>query len=223
MSRLIVLPSAASGKTTVIAPDKDADGLCGGSIIYRTLLLLGHSPESVKICLVSKGSNVHEEGEHQAIRRLGAAFVIFVDQGSRPTRVTSEDDEAEVLIVDHHLSDKFPPGSTVQSSGHGLREITRLTCSLKVLTACHSEPVATSALLSYILCQPLHPSVTRTCDWLACMGTIGDLGSAFKWEPPFPDMKETFKRHTKKALTEAVSLINARKMPYIFRMNVFDN
>lgn len=85
---------------------------------------------------------------------------------------------------------------------------------MKVLTACHNEPVATSALLAYILCQPLHRSVPKTCDWLACMGTIGDLGSAFKWERPFPDMKETFKMHTKKSMTDAVSLINAREFPY---------
>jgi hypothetical protein len=43
------------------------------------------------------------------------------------------------------------------------------------------------------------------------MGTHGDLGTAFKWEAPFPDMKPTFKKYTKKAVNEAVSLVNGRK------------
>lgn len=43
------------------------------------------------------------------------------------------------------------------------------------------------------------------------MGTHGDLGNTLKWEEPFPDMSEVFKTHTKKAINEAVSLLNARK------------
>ncbi|KAL8730764.1 MAG: hypothetical protein Q9166_003834 [cf. Caloplaca sp. 2 TL-2023] len=41
------------------------------------------------------------------------------------------------------------------------------------------------------------------------MGTHGDLGNTLKWDPPFPDMKEVFKIHTKKAINDAVSLLNA--------------
>lgn len=41
------------------------------------------------------------------------------------------------------------------------------------------------------------------------MGTHGDLGNTLKWEPPFPDMKATFKMYTKKSINDAVSLINA--------------
>ncbi|KAL9028477.1 MAG: hypothetical protein Q9196_003167 [Gyalolechia fulgens] len=41
------------------------------------------------------------------------------------------------------------------------------------------------------------------------MGTHGDLGNTLKWEEPFPDMSEVFKTHTKKAINEAVSLLNA--------------
>ena len=41
------------------------------------------------------------------------------------------------------------------------------------------------------------------------MGTHGDLGTTLKWEPPFPDMTATFKRYTKKAVNEAVGLVNA--------------
>lgn len=47
------------------------------------------------------------------------------------------------------------------------------------------------------------------------IGTHGDLGYSLKWNPPFPDMSEVFKYYTKKALNEAVSLLNARKEPAI--------
>ena len=42
------------------------------------------------------------------------------------------------------------------------------------------------------------------------MGTHGDLGNTLKWTSPFPDMTEVFKTHTKKAINDAVALINAR-------------
>jgi len=41
------------------------------------------------------------------------------------------------------------------------------------------------------------------------MGTHGDLGTTLKWKPPFPDMAETFRVHSKKAINDAVALINA--------------
>lgn len=69
--------------------------------------------------------------------------------------------------------------------------------------------MATSSLLTYLLCEPLHPQVQEKGDWLCVVGTHGDLGSTIKWEPPFPDMKDCLKKYTKKALNDVVSLINA--------------
>lgn len=43
------------------------------------------------------------------------------------------------------------------------------------------------------------------------MGTHGDLGNTLKWKAPFPDMTNVFKVHTKKAVNDAVALVNARK------------
>ncbi|KAL8810749.1 MAG: hypothetical protein Q9223_007689, partial [Gallowayella weberi] len=55
----------------------------------------------------------------------------------------------------------------------------------------------------------LHPDIPTSCGYLCAMGTHGDLGNTLKWDPPFPDMKEVFKTHTKKAINDAVSLLNA--------------
>lgn len=84
------------------------------------------------------------------------------------------------------------------------------------VTACLSPPVATSALLTHHLCEPLHPDVASTTDWLCVVGTHGDLGNTLKWEPPFPDMKPTMKKYSKKTLNDVVSLINAPRRTATF-------
>jgi hypothetical protein len=179
---------ALSNKKTLLVPDKDADGLDAGIIIYRTLELLGLDAANIDVHLVAKGRNVHDEEERLAMKAKEPSYVIVVDQGSRagPPLV----DEASCLIIDHHLSDEFPKHATVVS-------------------ACHYPPVATSALLTYEICKPLHPEVEVKCSWPCAMGTIGDLGTTLKWLPPFPDMTETFKAYSKKSINDAVSLLNA--------------
>lgn len=41
------------------------------------------------------------------------------------------------------------------------------------------------------------------------MGTHDDLDNTLKWESPFPGMKDMFKKYTRKAINDAVSLTNA--------------
>lgn len=84
-----------------------------------------------------------------------------------------------------------------------------------VCSAAHCEPVATSATLTYEICQPLlgdsaKDGLRERLEWLCAIGTMGDLGTAFKWEPPFPDIRVCLKKWTKKVLGEAVGLVNAR-------------
>lgn len=117
-------------------------------------------------------------------------YIIVVDQGSRPAPPVVDTPGVRSLIIDHHLSDEFPKDAVVVS-------------------ACHYPPVATSSLLVYEICKSLHPTIASTCGYLCAMGTHGDLGNTLKWEEPFPDMSEVFKTHTKKAINEAVSLLNA--------------
>ena len=83
----------------------------------------------------------------------------------------------------------------------------------QIVSACHYPPVATSSLLTYEICKSLHPDIASSCDYLCAMGTHGDLGTTLKWKAPFPDMKTTFKMHSKKTINDAVSLVNARMIP----------
>lgn len=175
----------------MILPDKDADGLSAGVILRRTLLLLGASPSLIHVHLIQKGTSINSEPERAAMLAYAPAYIFVIDQGSRagPPLV---DAKHIGLIIDHHHAgpDDFPQGAA-----H--------------VTACESPPVATSALLTYELCAPLHPAVAAQCDWLCIVGTHGDLGNTLKWQPPFPDMAAAFKRYTKKTLNSVVSLVNA--------------
>ncbi|KAG8898530.1 hypothetical protein FRB99_007380 [Tulasnella sp. 403] len=180
-ARAFLRRCANAGKKTLILPDKDADGLCGGSVVYRTLVHLGHPPADLLVHFVRKGSNVHDPREWDVTEGVG--FVIVVDQGSRAARVTKGD--AEVLVVDHHVAeDGFPPGAVV-------------------LSAWDCEPVVCAAVLAYVLCAPLG---AERWAWLACVGAMGDLGA--RWEEIVP-LSVKAGRCSKKGLGEVVSLINA--------------
>ena len=87
----------------------------------------------------------------------------------------------------------------------------------QVVSACHCPPVATSALLTYEVCKPLHEDVAAKCGYLCAIGTHGDLGNSLKWIPPFPDMAETFRTYSKKSINDAVSMINARTCMHLAR------
>ena len=115
----------------------------------------------------------------------------MLDQGSRSGPALVDHSHTALIIDHHHATDSdFPEGSS-----H--------------VTACNSPPVSTSALLTYILCEPLHSGVQARCDWLCVVGTTGDLGTTLKWEAPFPDMNYCLKKYTKKTLSAVVSLVNA--------------
>ncbi|KAI1497246.1 DHH family protein [Biscogniauxia marginata] len=190
-ARNFILECVAAKKKTLIVPDKDADGLTSGAILQKTLVLLGLDPDLISAHLLEKGRNIHDDDERVAMAAYEPAYVFVLDQGSQRSPPVI-DATHKALVIDHHwaLDDEFPAGS-------------------EHVSACHSPPVATSSLLTYHICAALHDMVPSTCDWLCAMGTHGDLGTRLKWEPPFPDMKATFKTYTKTAINKAVSLINA--------------
>ncbi|KAF5024388.1 hypothetical protein F66182_3474 [Fusarium sp. NRRL 66182] len=180
-----------AAQPTLIVPDKDADGLTSGAIVKKTLTLLGLDPSLISVYVLKKGCNVHDEVSRTAMASYKPAFIFVLDQGSRQSPPLIDDPHRALLIDHHHAEEKDHPENAV------------------FVTACNSPPVSTTSLLTYLICRDLHPQVEETCDWLCAMGTHGDLGNTIKWEPPFPDMKATFKMYTKKAINDAVSLINA--------------
>lgn len=191
-ARSFIRECVAAGQTTLIVPDKDADGLTSGAILRATLQLLGLPPERIHVHLLSRGTSVHDDVEREAMEAHDPGFVFILDHGSRQSPAAVKEPH-RCLVIDHHYvpnDQSFPEGA-------------------QFVTACLSPPVATTSLLTYIICEDLHPDVEWRCDWLAVMGTMGDLGSTIKWEAPFPDMKHCLKKYTKKALNDGVSMLNA--------------
>ena len=189
-ARDLIKEAGASNKRVLIVPDKDADGLSSGVVLYRALTALGLEKSLIDIHIVQKGSNIHEEDERSAMSLSSPSFIFVLDQGSRAASPFIDSPTTKSLIIDHHFSNDFPKDA-------------------QVVSACHYPPVATTSLLTYEICKPLAPSIAESCAYLACIGTHGDLGNTLKWLPPFPDMTETFKTHTKKSINDAVSLVNA--------------
>jgi hypothetical protein len=195
-ARDIIRECAMRKEKTLIVPDKDADGLSSGAILYRTLVALGLPEEHIGIHLVQKGNTVSTEFERNLMGEKKPKYIFILDQGSRKSAPVI-DIPHQALVIDHHYAevDDFPEGADF-------------------VTACHSPPVATSSLLTYTICAELHESIPVRCDWLCVVGTHGDLGNTLKWETPFPNMTDTFKRYTKKILNDVVSLLNApRRTP----------
>ncbi|KAF1944865.1 hypothetical protein EJ02DRAFT_509822 [Clathrospora elynae] len=190
-ARGVIKECAKAQKQTLILPDKDADGLSSGAILHHTLTSLGLSSDLISVYFPPKGSNIHDESTQDAINARSPSYIFVLDQGSRKTPPLV-DLPHKCLVIDHHFTDEggFPEGA-------------------EYVTAHDCPPVATSALLTYHICLPLHPDLSDKISWLAALGTHGDLGSSIKWEPPFPDMTATFKQHPKKAINDAVALVNA--------------
>lgn len=104
-ARKFILDIVDNHRSVVIVPDKDADGLSAGTLLYKTLRLLGHPASLIKVHHLRKGSNVCNENERLALEASGAEKAVVLDQGSRagdallPLASTKR-----VLIIDHHLS-----------------------------------------------------------------------------------------------------------------------
>ena len=184
-------------------------------IAHRTLTTLGLPSELIKVHLLLKGVGLFQETERDRMEKLvndelaatssREARVIILDQGSRPgqplVRPSATNAPLRTLIIDHHMSDSWPEEA-------------------QVLSACHSPPISTSSLLTYLTCAPLHPDLPQATMWYSALGVFGDLGpSEIKWgdassewpaSSEMTEIGEEIKRTGKKALNSAVGAINAR-------------
>lgn len=81
---------------------------------HRTLVKLGLQPSLIDVHLVLKGSNIHDDEERSLMLEKDPAYVIVVDQGSRPGPPIIDKPDAKCLLIDHHLSDEFPDMAIVR-------------------------------------------------------------------------------------------------------------
>jgi single-stranded-DNA-specific exonuclease len=133
--------------------------------------------------LPGKGEHAHSPAFQERLRRVGAEALVVLDMGSRPEPIVPG---LPTLVIDHHPSNEVPQGALMLSSyGH--------------------EPIAPSSLLTYALVSPL--IVPGPLEWLAVLGTVADLGA----DVALPSLKDALRRAGRKAITEAVALINAAR------------
>lgn len=164
----------------LVAPHTDVDGLSSGALVLRALERLGARAD---MHVPGKGEHAHSPAFQGRLRRARGKGLVVLDMGSRPAPIVPD---LPTLIVDHHHPDGFPPGA-------------------QVLSAAGLEPVAPTALLTYVLVSPfIEPA---SLEWLAVLGTVGDLGT----DAPMPFLKEALKRAGRKAVTETVALLNAAR------------
>ena len=155
--------------------------------------MLGLPKDLISVHFLQKGNRFFDEEERQAMAAYKPSYIFMLDQGSSESAPVIDGTACRSLVIDHHWAPTkfdFPRWA-------------------EYVTACHSPPVATSSLLTYYICSPLHEQVPETCSWLCAIGTYGDLSNSFRWEPPFPDMGPTFQKHGKSSITKSVSLLNA--------------
>lgn len=160
-------------RSVLLLPDKDADGLSGecrrasfadraaGTIMYKTLVHLGLAKDRITVQHLEKGTNVHSESELARMSAMNPDKVIVLDQGSRPggPLLPQAGLQPRVLIIDHHQSDHFPDEA-------------------QILTACKSPPIATAALLTYMLVRDMHPKIQSLESWRALVGVFGGEASS---------------------------------------------
>jgi single-stranded-DNA-specific exonuclease len=137
----------------------------------------------VTVRLPGKGEHAHSPSFQERLGRMGADVLVVLDMGSRDAPIVPG---LPTLLVDHHPSTGFPEGALVVS-GYG------------------HAPVAPSSLLTYALVSPM--VIPGPLEWLAVLGTVADLGA----DATLPSFKDALRRAGRKAVTEAVALLNAAR------------
>ncbi|PWN40025.1 hypothetical protein IE81DRAFT_317176 [Ceraceosorus guamensis] len=226
--------AGASTPTILIVPDKDADGLASGCILHRTLLAMGVPASRIAIHHVSRAGHPGTSQERRAMSEKRARWIVVLDQGSRAgdelvdgsaagwqweERIDAQEQNerdrrqgrARCAVFDHHHLGEGGAGAGGGPKG-----------SL-MINASSYEPVATSALLTWVICRPLwyalqdcctEERIVRSIDWLAVLGTCGDLSVNVKWDAPFPALDALLSRYGKKRVGDTISAINApRRTP----------
>lgn len=164
--------------------------------MMRTLISLGLAEDLISVHLLSKGTGIHSVEETDKIQLMRPEHLIILDQGSRKGPPILLD--VPTLILDHHYSFEFPEQAVI-------------------CTAAYSPPIATSALLTYYICEPLQQDLKEKIDYLAVIGTVGDLSATVKWVEPFPPyLGQVMKDQGKKNVADAVGLINAPRRSHIY-------
>jgi hypothetical protein len=169
--------------------------------VSLALQLLGKPESELRTHFISAGMSIYNPLERARLSRVcrneNISHMIVLHQGSRASwPLVERNTRTKTLVIDDHYSESIPENTTV-------------------VNACKYPPIATSSLLTYIICSELHPDAKEKTGWLALLGIFGNLGPRAPLDAPYPEELKAFKKKfTAKHLGGLVSLLNApRRTP----------
>jgi single-stranded-DNA-specific exonuclease len=168
-------------RPTTILCDGDVDGLGAGVVLWYYLTRRGIDPDNVNVLQPEKGENAFTPTTRGYVARAHPRTLFVLDLGVSDRQIVHE---VPTLFVDHHKPTGLPMDAVV-ISGYTW------------------NPVPTSSLLTYLLCNA-HREIDDKA-WVAAIGNLGDLG------PDYPELKEAAKAQKMKWLREATTILNAAK------------
>lgn len=168
-------------ETVVLVFHGNADGLCSAAIMYRTLLEVGD--ELAFPVFMAKTENLYSESLKDRIFARGPSRLIVMDTGSRNRSIIHG---LPTMVIDHHKPEGKPPVDVFATS-YGV------------------EPPSSASLVTYQICHEF--SRVGNLEWLAAVGTAGDLGI----DADLEILRDARRRYTARAIKEAVVLINAAR------------
>ncbi|MGA7732849.1 MAG: hypothetical protein WCD37_16455, partial [Chloroflexia bacterium] len=161
--------------------DGDVDGLGAGVTLWHYLTRRGVPAGSITVLHPEKGENAFTPTTRGYVARSHARALFVLDLGVAGKQIIHS---IPTLFIDHHRPTGEPPDATV-------------------LTGYGWDPVPTSSLLTYLLCNASGAMADKA--WVAGIGNLGDLG------PDHPHLTQAAKAQKLKWMREATTLLNAAK------------
>jgi single-stranded-DNA-specific exonuclease len=168
-------------RPATILCDGDVDGLGAGVTLWHYLIRRGIPPEAITVLHPDKGENAFTPTTRGYVARSHPRALFVLDLGVAGRQIIHS---IPTLFIDHHRPTGQPPDSTI-------------------LTGYGWDPVPTSSLLTYLLCNAHGDMEDRA--WVAAIGNLGDLG------PDHPHMAQAAKAQKLKWMREATTVLNAAK------------
>jgi len=177
-----------SRRATILC-DGDVDGLGAGVVMWHFVTRRGADPENICALLPEKGENAFTTTTRGYAARSHPRILFVLDLGVSERQILHE---IPTLFIDHHRPSGVPKDATV-------------------ITGYSWNPVPTSSLLSFLLCNTEGEVADKA--WVAAIGNMGDLG------PDYPELHEAAKAQKLKWVREATTILNAAKRSSRYPLN----
>lgn len=167
--------------------DGDVDGLGAGVTLHEHLVQRGISAEKLAVLHPAKGENAFTPSTRGYVIRTHPRALFVLDLGISERRIIHT---IPTLFVDHHHPTGQPPDAVT-------------------LTGYNWDPIPTSSLLTYLLCNS-DAATPSDIAWKASIGNMGDLG------PEHPILTQAAKAQKLKWIREATTILNAGKRSRLY-------